>query len=231
MSRIVARLEGEGLVERRRSSEDGRGQVVALTDAGLAQLEATFPGHLASVRHHVFDALTGVDLDSFTDALSRIAPDEPLAHLSNVEIPSRQRAAGEPGAAQRPRSPGKLRSIIGIIAVHRPGQSPSRSSPGLPASTGTATRKSSHAARCDHSGPAARPAPRALSLRSMHPRKAPAATPGTASSGTESNQDGNSLQVPTSLTIWFRLACPASPGLPGRHGLTVPTNVSRHMCL
>jgi hypothetical protein len=41
--------------------------------------------------------LTGVDLDSFTDALSRIAPDEPLAHLSNVEISSRQRAAGGPG--------------------------------------------------------------------------------------------------------------------------------------
>jgi len=90
--------------------------VVALTDAGLAQLEATFPGHLASVRHHVFDALTGVDLDSFTDTLSRIAPDEPLAHLANVEIPSRQRAAGEPGGARRPRSTGKLRSIIGIIA-------------------------------------------------------------------------------------------------------------------
>ena len=117
MSRIVTRLGGEGLVERRRSSQDGRGQVVALTDTGLAQLEATFPGHLASVRHHVFDALTGVDLDSFTDALSRIAPDEPLAHLSNVEIPSRQHEAAEPNGTRRPRSPGKLRSFIGIIEM------------------------------------------------------------------------------------------------------------------
>jgi DNA-binding MarR family transcriptional regulator len=106
MSRIVTRLEGEGLVERRRSGEDGRGQVVALTGAGLAQLEATFPGHLASVRHHVFDALTGVDLGSLTDALSRIAPDEPLAHLSDAEIPSRQHATAEPGSARRPRHPG-----------------------------------------------------------------------------------------------------------------------------
>jgi DNA-binding MarR family transcriptional regulator len=96
MSRIVTRLVGEGLVERRRADEDGRGQVVALTDAGLAQLEATFPGHLASVRHHVFDALKGVDLDSLAYALSRIAPDEPLAHLSNVEIPLRP-APDEPG--------------------------------------------------------------------------------------------------------------------------------------
>jgi DNA-binding MarR family transcriptional regulator len=103
MSRIVTRLRGEGLVERRRSSQDGRGQVVALTDTGLAQLEATFPGHLASVRHHVFDALTGVDLDSFTDALSRIAPDEPLARLSNVEIPSRQHEAAEPNPKLRRR--------------------------------------------------------------------------------------------------------------------------------
>lgn len=96
MSRIVTRLVGEGLVERRRAGEDGRGQVVALTDAGLAQLEATFPGHLASVRHHVFDALKGVDLDSLSYALSRIAPDEPLAHLSNVEVPLRP-APAEPG--------------------------------------------------------------------------------------------------------------------------------------
>jgi DNA-binding MarR family transcriptional regulator len=116
MSRIVTRLEGERLVERRGSCEDGRGQVVALTAAGFAQLEATFPGHLASVGHHVFDALKGVDLDSFTDALSRIAPDEPLARLSNVEIPSRQRAAGESGGAWRPWSSKKLRSIIETIA-------------------------------------------------------------------------------------------------------------------
>jgi hypothetical protein len=59
------------------------------------------------------------------------------------------------------------------VTVHRPGQSPPRSSPDLPASTGTATRNSSHPARWDHSGPAARPAPRALSLRSMHSRKRP----------------------------------------------------------
>jgi hypothetical protein len=57
--------------------------------------------------------LTGVDLDFFTDALSRIAPDEPLAHLSNVEIPSRQRAAAEPNGARRPRHPGRLRSVVG----------------------------------------------------------------------------------------------------------------------
>ena len=116
MSRVVTRLAGEGLVERRRSCEDGRGQVVALTDAGLAQLEATFPGHLASVRRHVFDALKGVDLDSLTDALSRIAPDEPLARLSNVEIPLRHHAGPVPDGARRPRRPGKLRSTMRIIA-------------------------------------------------------------------------------------------------------------------
>jgi DNA-binding MarR family transcriptional regulator len=109
MSRVVTRLEREGLVERRPSCEDGRGQMVALADAGLAKLEATFPGHLASVRHHVFDALKGVDLDSLTDALSRIAPDEPLAHLSNVEIASRRHPAAEPDGARRPRRPGRLR--------------------------------------------------------------------------------------------------------------------------
>src|SRR5256886_8303914 len=48
MSRIVSRLELQGLVERERASCDGRGLNAVLTDAGLARLRRARPTHLAS---------------------------------------------------------------------------------------------------------------------------------------------------------------------------------------
>lgn len=75
-TRVVERLRRTDLVARQRSEYDGRGQVVLLTDAGFAALEAAYPSHLASVRRRVFDRLDGVDLDAVADALARIATDE-----------------------------------------------------------------------------------------------------------------------------------------------------------
>jgi DNA-binding MarR family transcriptional regulator len=47
LSRLVARLEKEGLVERCICSEDRRGVRVALTPAGRERYEKARPGHLA----------------------------------------------------------------------------------------------------------------------------------------------------------------------------------------
>src|SRR5213596_1855574 len=49
MTRRVARLVDEGLVRRANAIEDGRGVVVALTDAGVARLTETVPVHLRGV--------------------------------------------------------------------------------------------------------------------------------------------------------------------------------------
>src|SRR2546423_14887939 len=46
MTRRVARLVDEGLVRRTDTDADGRGVVVVLTDAGVARLTETAPGHL-----------------------------------------------------------------------------------------------------------------------------------------------------------------------------------------
>src|SRR5437879_7906598 len=45
MSRRVARLADQGLVRRDSADTDGRGVVVALTEAGIARLPDTAPGH------------------------------------------------------------------------------------------------------------------------------------------------------------------------------------------
>jgi DNA-binding MarR family transcriptional regulator len=58
LSHAVARLEEQGWVERRSCADDKRGQVAHLTDAGFAALAAAAPGHVESVREHVFDPLT-----------------------------------------------------------------------------------------------------------------------------------------------------------------------------
>ncbi|GIF98893.1 MarR family winged helix-turn-helix transcriptional regulator [Catellatospora citrea] len=73
MSRIVGRLESEGLVKRVRSEHDARGWNAVLTDAGLARLAEAWPTNLASVRRHFLDHLTGLDLKALAAALQDVA--------------------------------------------------------------------------------------------------------------------------------------------------------------
>jgi DNA-binding MarR family transcriptional regulator len=72
MTRIVTRLEGQGLIERVRSDNDARGWNAVLTDAGLARLEQAWPTNLASVRRHFLDHLEGIDLARLARAIQRV---------------------------------------------------------------------------------------------------------------------------------------------------------------
>ena len=76
LTRVVERLARHGLVERVRAETDGRGQLAVLTAAGFTRLEKAYPDHLASVRNHVMDHLTSIDLVAFADAIARIAEAE-----------------------------------------------------------------------------------------------------------------------------------------------------------
>jgi DNA-binding MarR family transcriptional regulator len=58
VSHAVARLERDGWVERRPDPTDGRGQVVALTEAGQQRINQVAPSHIAQVRAAIFDRLT-----------------------------------------------------------------------------------------------------------------------------------------------------------------------------
>lgn len=73
MTRIVTRLERDGLVERIRCDTDLRGLNAVLTDSGFARLQAAWPTHLASVRRNMMDHLEGVDLPAVTIALQNFA--------------------------------------------------------------------------------------------------------------------------------------------------------------
>jgi DNA-binding MarR family transcriptional regulator len=73
MTRLVDDLQARGLVTKRASSEDGRGNVAKLTPAGLAKLKAAWPAHLASVRERVFDHIDPSTIAKAAQALSEIA--------------------------------------------------------------------------------------------------------------------------------------------------------------
>ena len=73
MTRLVDDLQARGLVTKRASSEDGRGNVAELTPAGLAKLKKAWPVHLASVRARVFDHVDPGTVTNAAQALSEIA--------------------------------------------------------------------------------------------------------------------------------------------------------------
>ena len=73
LTRLVDRLESEGLVERVRCSEDGRGYFAHLTDDGLATLRTTYPTHLRGVREWFSDLLSAEESAVLARALGRIA--------------------------------------------------------------------------------------------------------------------------------------------------------------
>jgi DNA-binding MarR family transcriptional regulator len=72
MTRVVERLARQGLIERRRSADDGRGQVAVLTAEGMRRLEAAWPAHLASVRARVMDHLDTLDPRALLSALDAV---------------------------------------------------------------------------------------------------------------------------------------------------------------
>ena len=75
MTRLAAKLETLGFVQRVKCDEDARGWNAVLTDKGLARLREAWPTHLASVRRHIFDHLGDLDLDALARTLNKIAGD------------------------------------------------------------------------------------------------------------------------------------------------------------
>ena len=73
LTRLVDRLERDGLVGRRACPDDARGTLAVLTDAGLARLRAAWPTHLRGVAEHVTDKLSTEELATLEELLGRLA--------------------------------------------------------------------------------------------------------------------------------------------------------------
>ncbi|WP_433362384.1 MarR family winged helix-turn-helix transcriptional regulator [Actinoplanes sp. CA-142083] len=79
LSHVVQRLESRGLIERFPCPEDRRATNARLTEAGWEKVEESAPGHVATVREYVIDALTHEQVNqlaAIADAiLHRVDPD------------------------------------------------------------------------------------------------------------------------------------------------------------
>ena len=69
VTRLIERMERQGLVARRQADQDARGMTATLTEAGLERLSEAYPYALASVRTNVIDHLNGLDLAALADAV------------------------------------------------------------------------------------------------------------------------------------------------------------------
>ena len=67
LSHAVARLEENGWVVRETCESDRRGAFARLTDEGFSALAAAAPSHVASVRTHLIDPLTPVQVDQLRE--------------------------------------------------------------------------------------------------------------------------------------------------------------------
>ena len=75
MSRRVARLTNEGLLRRDKAGSDGRGVVVALTEAGIARLTQTAPVHARGISKLFVAQLDDQELALLERALDKVIVD------------------------------------------------------------------------------------------------------------------------------------------------------------
>jgi len=79
LSHQISRLEKAGLVRRTTCPDDARGVIAELTDAGMAQLRAAAPTHVAGVREHLIDILTPDEHEALATIFERV-----LNHLDGL---------------------------------------------------------------------------------------------------------------------------------------------------
>jgi DNA-binding MarR family transcriptional regulator len=74
LTRLVDRLEREGLLERCSCEHDARGSYACLTETGRERLEEARGTHLAVVREHFLARFSETELSVLADMWERIAP-------------------------------------------------------------------------------------------------------------------------------------------------------------
>ena len=88
VTRLVDRLEREGLVERERCASDARGILAVLTPAGLEKLREAGPTHRAGIRERFLAVLTVAQQEELERIWAAIVPDgaAPQGHASACEV-------------------------------------------------------------------------------------------------------------------------------------------------
>jgi DNA-binding MarR family transcriptional regulator len=84
LSHLVRRMEKRRLVAREECSEDARGSMVRLTDAGSAAVRDAAPEHSEAIRRYFFDPLSSDQLETL-----RLVFDRLLDNLAQERVTAR----------------------------------------------------------------------------------------------------------------------------------------------
>ena len=82
LSRVVARLEKDSLVERSISREDRRVSICHLLPAGLERIQQVAPGHVPEVRRQIFDHLNEQQVYDLANIGTSVLGDTPSKLIS-----------------------------------------------------------------------------------------------------------------------------------------------------
>lgn len=109
LSHAVRRLEERGLVTREPCPGDRRATNARLTELGWRKLVASAPGHVATVRHYVFDLLSPEQVEQLREIadaiLGRLDPDGVVANRR-----------GDPGTGRPRDGAGRTEAEAGRVA-------------------------------------------------------------------------------------------------------------------
>ncbi|MEU9827789.1 MarR family winged helix-turn-helix transcriptional regulator [Micromonospora chersina] len=72
VTRVVDRMERDGLLRRRACPSDRRSSYAVVTAAGLSRLDATLPGHLRIIEEWFTGQLAPAQLEALLDGLRRV---------------------------------------------------------------------------------------------------------------------------------------------------------------
>ena len=83
LTRLVDRLERQGLIERHRGERDPRQVFACITELGLERLAETTPTHLAGVRRRFLEQLTRTQMSQLTVVWNRLLGSVPEREPGN----------------------------------------------------------------------------------------------------------------------------------------------------
>jgi DNA-binding MarR family transcriptional regulator len=88
VTRLVERLEQEGLVRRGRATCDGRGVTATLTEQGLARFHAAVVTQLRGIREHFISRLTTIELAALGLICTELAVEPRRALKLDADLPA-----------------------------------------------------------------------------------------------------------------------------------------------
>jgi DNA-binding MarR family transcriptional regulator len=72
LSRLMDRMEGDGLLERRPFAGDRRGQVIAITEKGRRLQRAMWPTYRTAIQNHIGSKLTETEASRLSELLGKV---------------------------------------------------------------------------------------------------------------------------------------------------------------